>query len=114
MRRCHERLPLCNPNRRAFVQLPGDGAGSDVRVQVFRVAGPGDAVQVAMPSDGMRVAPIGKQLCRSPGARLKGANRHALTECCVVRCEAPYGLWIGGITDGTRARHDEEWAHVDL
>ena len=44
------------------------------------MAGPGDAIKVAMPSDGMRVASIGEQLRRSPAARLKGANRHALTE----------------------------------
>ena len=56
----------------AFEQLPGDGAGSDVRIQVLGVAGPDDVVQVAMPRDGMRVALLGKQLRRSPAARLKG------------------------------------------
>jgi hypothetical protein len=29
-----------------FEELPGDGAGSDIRFQVFRVADPGDAVRV--------------------------------------------------------------------
>jgi hypothetical protein len=72
-----------------FEELPGDGASSDVRVQVLRMANPGDAVKAAMLRDGMRVALIGKQLRRSPAARLKGANRQALMECCVVRCEAP-------------------------
>jgi len=60
VRRCHERLPLCDPNRRALELLPGDGTGFNVRVQVFLVADAGDAVQVAMPRDGMRVALIGK------------------------------------------------------
>jgi hypothetical protein len=84
----------------AFEQFPEKGAGSEVRVQVFQMAGPGNAVQVAMLSDGMRVASIGKQLHRSPAARLKGANRHALTECCVIRCEAPYGLWTTAVRLG--------------
>ena len=30
----------------AFEKLPRNGGGSDVRIQVFRVAGPGDAVRV--------------------------------------------------------------------
>src|SRR5437870_12518050 len=71
------------------------------------MAGPGDVVQVAMSRDGMRVASLGKQLRRSAAARLKGAHRQTLTECCVVRCEVPYGLWTGGITDVTHAQNHD-------
>jgi hypothetical protein len=76
----------------AFEQLPGDGAGPDVRIQVFRVADPGDTVQVALLSDGMRVASIGKQLRRSPSARFREADWHALAGRCAVRCAEPYSL----------------------